>query len=45
MGVDCVLGVRVKYTDASAYQMKDPSKVLKAAERLKKKKYTMYSVS
>jgi hypothetical protein len=37
-GTDCILDVRVTDT-APTYQMKDPSKVLEAAECLKKKKY------
>jgi hypothetical protein len=37
--MDCILDVSVPYTDAPTYQMKDPSKVLEQAERLKNKKY------
>jgi hypothetical protein len=38
-GTDCILDVRVTYTDATSYRNKDPQKVLEAVERLKKKKY------
>jgi hypothetical protein len=37
-GTDCILDVRFTDTDAPAYQMKDPIKVLEASECLKKKK-------
>jgi hypothetical protein len=37
-GMGCILDSRVTNTDALKYQMKDPSKVLEAAEHLKKKK-------
>jgi hypothetical protein len=37
-GVHCILDIPLTYRDAPTYQMKDPSKVLKAAESLKKKK-------
>jgi hypothetical protein len=36
-GADCILYIGITYTDAPAYQMKDPSKVLEAAEYLKQK--------
>jgi hypothetical protein len=38
-GTDCILDLRFADTDAPTYQMKDPSKVLEAAERIKKNKY------
>jgi hypothetical protein len=38
-GTDCILDVRVMDTDAPTYQMKNPHKVIEAAEHLNKKKY------
>jgi hypothetical protein len=38
-GTDCILDIRVTDTYTPTYQMKDPSKVIEAAEHLKKKKY------
>jgi hypothetical protein len=38
-GTYCISNVRVTYTDPPKYQMKDSSKILQAAEHLKKKKY------
>jgi hypothetical protein len=38
-GTDCKLNVRATDTDTPNCQMKDPSKVLEVAERLKKEKY------
>jgi hypothetical protein len=38
-GADCIVDVRVTDTDAPTYQMKDPRKVLGAADHLKKKEY------
>jgi hypothetical protein len=38
-GTNCILDIRFTGTEAPTSQMKDPSKFIKAAERLKKKKY------